>query len=161
MKRDKFHLVIKCLPFAFALHNAEEAWHIATTEHAIQSPLVVDPLQFIIAVSLFTILGFGLIFCEKLYPTNRSYQRIIIGFAGMLFLNSFFPHILSAIVLRSYTAGLITSLFLLLPLTTYILRKSYKLFSKKQFVGIVLTGGVVGIILVFMFLGIGYLFVMS
>lgn len=153
---------LKGLPFVFALHNFEEAWHICYSEQIIQMPFMVSPTQFIIAVSLFTILGFVLVFGRRFYPDNRSYQYAVTGFSGMLLLNSFFPHILSAIYFRCYTPGLITASLFILPLTAYILWQVYKsqLFSKKQLVATILSGGMIGFVLVFLFLGIGYLFVM-
>lgn len=156
----KISLLIKILPFAFTLHNIEEAWPICNSEPVIRSPFVVDPVQFIIAVSLFTVLGFVLVFGEKFYPTNRNYQYAVTGFSGMLFLNSFFPHILLAIIFRSYMPGLITAIVLLLPLTTYILWQIYKSrpFSKKQLITTILSGGMIGLVLVFLFLGIGFIF---
>lgn len=157
----KMNTAVKILPFVFALHNAEEAWTINRyPNQAIPLHDNVAPAQFIVAVLLFTILGFVLVFGKKIYPSNKSYQYAVTGFSGMLFLNSFFPHILSAIILRSYTPGLISATVLLLPLTSYILRQIYKSqsFSKKQLIATILSGGAIGLVLVFLFLWIGFIF---
>lgn len=150
---------IKILPFAFAIHNFEEAWAICNTRYFNQNPFVADTTQFIIAVSLFTALGFVLVFGKTLYKNTRYYQYAITGFSGMLFLNVFFPHVLSSLYLQNYTPGLISALLLILPLTGFILWKIFqaKLFSNKQFVFTILLGGLAGFILVVVFLGIGYL----
>ncbi len=151
--------IIKIVPFAFAIHNFEEAWAICNTSQTYQNPFVANVTQFIIAVSLFTTLGFVLVFGKKLYKTTRYYQYAITGFSGMLFLNVFFPHVLSAIYLQKYTPGLISAVMLILPLTGFLLWKIFqsKLFSTKQFVLTIFSGGLVGTILVAVFLTIGYI----
>jgi hypothetical protein len=149
---------IKILPFVFALHNFEEAWAIfnaGTFEH---NPFVVNSNQFIIAVALFTVLGFVLVFKKKIYRNKKYYQYATTGFTGMLFLNAFFPHILAMICFRTYIPGFITALILILPLTGFILWNIFqsKTLSNKQFIMTVLSGGIAGIVLVAVFLGIGY-----
>ena len=150
---------IKILPFAFALHNIEEAWTICNAGTFEHNPFVVNNNQFIVAVTLFTILGFVLVFGKKLYRNQQCYEYAITGFAGMLFLNTFFPHILSAIYFQTYTPGLITTSILILPLTSIILWKIFRsrIFSNKQFTITILSSGIAGIILIAVFLGIGYI----
>ncbi len=151
--------IIKIVPFAFAVHNIEEAWAFCNTSQTNQNPFVANATQFIIAVSLFTILGFVLVFGKKLYKNEKHYQYAITGFSGMLFLNVFFPHVLSAVYLQSYSPGLISAVILILPLTGFLLWKFIQSnrFSTKQFVLTILSGAIAGIVLVFVFLGIGYL----
>ncbi|MDR0682184.1 MAG: HXXEE domain-containing protein [Dysgonamonadaceae bacterium] len=102
------------------MHNFEEAWTICMGTFEF-NPFIVSNIQFVIAVSLFTILGFILVFGKNLYRSQKYYQYAITGFAGMLFLNTFFPHILSAFYFRTYMPGFITALILILPLTSLIL----------------------------------------
>jgi hypothetical protein len=152
---------VKLLPFAFAIHNFEELWAIwkyGSLEDI--HPFSVAPIQFAVAVLLFTLLGFALVFAKGLYKTSENYQYAITGFAGTLFLNSFFPHVASVIYFGTYMPGIITAILLILPLTTLILYRTYKaeIFSKKQFILTILLGGFVGLILVFLFLAIGSLF---
>ncbi|MDR0748051.1 MAG: HXXEE domain-containing protein [Tannerellaceae bacterium] len=151
---------IKILPFAFALHNFEEAWAICKAGKFEHNPFVVSSNQFIIAVALFTVLGFVLVFGKKLYRNQQYYQFSTTGFAGMLFLNAFFPHILATIYFRAYMPGFITALLLILPLTGSILWKTFqsKAFSTKQFITVILSGGIAGIALLAVFLTLGYVF---
>ena len=71
---------IAVLPFAFAIHNIEEALCI----HKIQNPVFDMPLysqnQFIIAVSFFTVLGFILVFGKRLYRNESGYRYATTGF---------------------------------------------------------------------------------
>jgi hypothetical protein len=151
--------IIRYLPFAFMAHNIEEAVAIGNTKNLIFNAHI-NTTQFVIATSLFTILGFALVFGKKKYRSQRSYEYAITGFSGMLFLNAFFPHILSAVYFGTYTPGVITAVALILPLTTIILRKAYqsKEFSNNRFFITILSGGIAGLILVAVFLGIGYIF---
>lgn len=156
----KLSFSVKLLPFAFTIHNCEELWAISILENNFGSPFLVSNLQFAIAVGLFSILGFVLVFGKRLYRNNNQYSYAVLGFAGMLFLNSFFPHILSAILFKTYTPGCISAFFIILPLTSYILIKMYKLkmFPITKFIKSIICGAIIGLILVFIFLGIGYLF---
>ncbi|GEM_PF-2524550 len=159
-ENKKILSALKILPFVFALHNVEEAWYISRYEQAALTPLVITPFQFIIAVSLFTLLGFALVYGEKYYPSPQTYLYTVTGFSGMLFLNTFFPHILSAIFLSSYTPGIITAVLLILPCTTLILWEIFKgnYLTDKQLISTILIGGAAGIGFVTLFLGIGYIF---
>lgn len=151
--------IIIYLPFAFMAHNIEEAVAIGNTKNPIFNAHI-NTTQFVIATSLFTILGFVLVFGKKMYRTQISYEYAITGFSGMLFLNAFFPHILSAVYFKTYTPGVISAVALILPITSIILWKTYqsKEFSNNRFFITIVSGGIAGLILVAVFLGIGYLF---
>jgi hypothetical protein len=152
---------IALLPVAFALHNVEEAIYINNVNHLEFNHFLYNQTQFIIAVSLFTTLGFVLVFGKKLYKSESAYQYATVGFAGMLFLNAIISHIIPSIFFLEYMPGVVTAVLLLLPLTTCILWKNYKLrlFSNKQLIITIFSGGIIGIILVGVFLGIAHLFV--
>ena len=83
----------------------------------------VTTRNFAIAVILFTLLGFILVFAKEFYPVAQHYYIVVTGFAGMLFLNVFIPHLLAAIYLQKYAPGVITGLFINLSLTSIILLK--------------------------------------
>ena len=159
MKSLEKYIVI--LPFAFALHNIEEAIYINNVNHLGFSHFLYNQTQFIATVSLFTILGFVLVFGKKLYKSESAYQYAFAGFAGMLFLNAIISHIIPSVFFMEYMPGVVTAVLLLLPLTACILWKIYKLhlFSNKQLIITIFLGGIIGIILVGVFLGMVYLFV--
>jgi hypothetical protein len=154
---------ILLLPFAFALHNLEEALTIA--KWSISNPnfykAPVSTKQFLIAVILFTILGFLVTFSKRLYFAERYYYFVITGFAGMIMMNVIFPHLLGGIYLKKYTPGLITGLVINLPLTIYILMSLIKTnkVKIKQMILFTITGCVSGSILAFLFIQVGKLFV--
>ena len=154
--------VIAILPFGFMLHNIKEA--IFIEDWIRKSPLsiryFVSTKQFVIAVTLFTALGFFAVFVKSMYKNEERFLILVTGFSGMLLLNVFFPHLIAALALSMYVPGVITALLINLPLTVYILwhiHKTSKL-SIKTVLFTVIGGGLFGIVLAFLFLLIGKLF---
>lgn len=150
---------VALLPFAFMLHNSEEAWGISKLSTSFSFPMHqgVTPLQFAIAVTLFTVLGFVIIFIKSLYKSEKQYTYVTTGFTGMLFLNVFFPHLIATIFFGQYAPGVITALLINLPLTGYILFATFKTnkLNLKQIITASTIGALIGIMLVFIFLKIG------
>lgn len=151
------------LPFAFALHNIEEAltiakWSISNPDFY-KSPISTN--QFLIAVGIFTIIGFFIAFSKRFYSKKTYYYLINAGFSGMIMMNVFFPHLLGCIYLKKYTPGLVTGVILNLPLTIYILISLIKTnrIEFKQMILSIIIGCVAGSILAFLFLEIGKLLV--
>lgn len=150
---------VALLPFAFMLHNCEEAWGISKLSKPISFPILqgVTPFQFDIAVTLFTVLGFVIIFLKDFYKSEKQYTYVATGFTGMLFLNIFFPHLSATILFGKYAPGVITALFINLPLTGYILFNMFKTnkLNLKEIITSSTIGALIGIILVFIFLKFG------
>ncbi len=157
---DYLELFISILPYAFALHNLEEVVSIEKWTKTIPKSIhqEVTTNQFAIAVGLFTLLGFVVVLAKNMYPTREIYLLFVSGFAGMLFLNAFFPHLIATIYFKKYAPGVITGLLINLPLTAFIFVFVYKLqaLNIQQISLAILTGGLVGIILTYLFLKIGY-----
>ena len=151
---------IYILPFVFVVHNIEEI--LFMEKWTLKNPDSLYPqvttLQFAIAVLLFSILGILVVYLKSVFKTEKLHLNFMLGFTGMIFLNVF-THIAGAIFSKGYVPGLITGLILNLPLTFYILFNSHKQFkiSFKQIAIDCISGGVAGLILVFVFLKIGYL----
>ena len=162
MIERKLNSAINILPFAFLLHNIEEA---ILMEHWIKkSPIKISfsitTNQFLVAVALFTVMGFIVVFAKKAYKNEVQFFILIAGFSGVLLLNVFFPHLVAAVVFRMYVPGLITAILINLPLTIYILWYIYKAskFSIKRMVFTIIGGGIIGIVLAYLFLLIGKIF---
>ena len=153
------NLLITLLPFAFALHNFEETLRMEhwtkSTPSFIHKP--VTARQFGIAVSLFTGLGFTVVFAKGLYKTEELYYLFVSGFAGILFLNTFIPHLIATIYMKKYAPGVITALLINLPLSTLVLLKIKEsgILTLHQILASVVIAGVIGVILTYIFLKIG------
>ncbi|MBE0649733.1 MAG: HXXEE domain-containing protein [Bacteroidales bacterium] len=151
--------IISLLPFAFALHNLEEALGMEKwtkfTPSFIHRPFTTR--QFGIAVLLFTVLGFIVVFAKGLYKTEELYYMFVSGFAGILLLNVFIPHLVAVIYMKKYAPGIISALLVNLPLSAFVLTKikNAGLLTTKQVFLSVITGGVIGVVLTFGFLKIG------
>ena len=158
----KLEKYITILPFAFAIHNIEEALSIDKIHSFEIDVFPYNQAQFTVAVTLFTIFGFILVFGKRLYKNTSSYWYVIVGFAGMLFLNAVVSHIIPSIYFMDYMPGIVSAILLTLPLSCCILWKTYRfhLLSNRQLVITVLSGGGIGMVLVMSFLGIAYLFTM-
>lgn len=151
-------LLIFVLPFAFMLHNLEEIFGMEkwtkSIPRIIHSP--VTTRQFAIAVGLFTLLGFVLIFSEN-FLSEKYFLMVVTGFAGMLFLNVFFPHLMATLYFKKYAPGVITGLLINLPLTALILYTIYhsQMLTPKAIILSCFIGGVTGVALAFTFLRVG------
>jgi hypothetical protein len=156
------NLLLYLLPIAFALHNLEEALTMEKWSHANTNRFFkpVKTKQFSTAVALFTVLGFFLVFLRNSYPSERVYLIVMGGFAGMLFLNVFFPHLAAAIALKKYTPGLVSAVLINLPLSLCLLFRIYQLtpLTMNQLMLIIAAGGMAGIVLAWTFLKVGKLF---
>jgi len=146
---NKLPIAILFLPVVFTLHNLEEAIYMSRIKDSMFGALVFGQSQFIIAVTVFSVLGFLAIFGKRFYPNAFAYQYGVTGFAGMLFLNALFSHIFPIIYFRSYLPGMATALLLMLPLSGYVLRKIYqsRAFSTGRFIIAILSGGLAGMML--------------
>ncbi|MEZ4906887.1 MAG: HXXEE domain-containing protein [Saprospiraceae bacterium] len=151
--------LIMLLPLAFTLHNIEEVLGMEKWTKSIPSYIhkPVTTKQFGIAVLLFSILGFIIIYTKSYFHTEKDYYFVITGFAGMIFLNVFLPHLLATIILRKYSPGIITGLFINLPLSILILYKILisQILSIWQLIITIIIGGLMGILLAYIFLKIG------
>jgi hypothetical protein len=153
---------ISILPYAFALHNLEEVISMEKWSRSIPKTIhpPVTTAQFSVAIALFTLLGFVVVLSKDYYPSVEIYLLLVSGFAGMLFLNTFFPHLIATIYLKKYAPGVISGLLINAPLSALILWQVYEiqLISNFQITLSVLVGGITGAMLAYLFLKIGKLF---
>jgi hypothetical protein len=140
------------LPFAFLLHNFEEI--LGIEEWLKKIPLPVDPIvstkQFAIAAVIFTIIGFLATFSKIFFKTDKKYDFLMTAFAGMIFLNVFFPHLIATIAYGTYAPGVLTAVFINLPLTLYIFFANIKTenLTLNQTVNFIIIGGLVGVCII-------------
>ncbi|RPH52709.1 MAG: HXXEE domain-containing protein [Desulfobacteraceae bacterium] len=131
----------------FTLHNLEEAiWLPKWSKYANKYHEPVESDQFVFAVIIITIMGYILTVLDFLVGDSGSFiHYVYLGFIGMMGLNSIFPHLAATIVLRKYAPGLVTALFLNLPLSLIIIighiQKGINIFS--LLISIVLVSGLV------------------
>ncbi len=134
-------------PIAITLHNIEEAiWLPKWSQHAKRFHKPVEPNEFFFAVLVVTILAYLSTFLAVAFPSVWLWRRIFIGFLGAMILNTFVPHLLATIMLRRYSPGLLTGLFLLIPINSTILYQAI-VNGEIQWIDLVLSTVVVTVIL--------------
>jgi hypothetical protein len=112
-------------PIAITLHNLEEAvWLPKWSNHAKRFHKPVETNVFYFAVIFVTILAYLSTFLAVAFPSSWLWKYIFHGFLGAMILNIFVPHLASTIILRRYSPGVITGLFLLIPVNSVILYQS-------------------------------------
>ena len=107
----------------FTLHNLEEAiWLPEWSKYAEKYHKPVERNEFIFAVIVITTLGYIITLLDIVYGyPGSTINYIFLGFTGMMGLNSIFPHLIATIVLKKYAPGLLTGIFLNLPISLIII----------------------------------------
>lgn len=117
-----FHWFFWLFIAAFIIHNTEEALYLPKWSKAagkFHKP--VGPFEFRFALLVITAIAFviTLYFC---FNGKQSFAcSLYFSFNFGMFLNVFFPHLAGTIVMKRYTPGLLTGVFLILPATSFIL----------------------------------------
>ncbi len=115
-------------PLAITLHNFEEAiWLPKWSKYAKQFHKPIEANEFYFAVIFVTILAYLSTFLAIAFQSSWLWNHIFYGFLGAMILNTFVPHLVSTIILRKYSPGLATGLFLLVPINSVILYQSVML----------------------------------
>lgn len=135
---------------SFAIHNLEEALHICN--HPVVFPKsFFKPLsceQFVFATIVLTVISL-IAYIAALRTTKKAtYLFISTAIAAALLINAFIPHIAVAIYTLHYTPGVYSAIFLLVPLSIYILIQNRKASeSVRQFAKYVIAGIAAGYLL--------------
>lgn len=80
--------------------------------------------QFLSAVIAVTAVAY-LVTLFIFYPDNSLFKYAYFGFLAAMMINIIFPHLLSTIVERRYSPGLMTGLLLIMPIHTIIIMRSF------------------------------------
>jgi hypothetical protein len=121
--RPRFERVIWLFPIATTLHNLEEAlWLPAWSQHAGRLHPAVGAAEFRFAVTLLTLLAWGLT-AQAARRGGRWLDLLACYWLAML-INVVFPHLVASIASRGYAPGIVTALLLNLPVDGYLLRRA-------------------------------------
>ncbi len=116
-------ILLWLVPILFAIHNVEEALFMKETLAAAKSGLprfmriLLPPIsyeQFLISLIVVTIGAFLFAAFGRLERPHGPGVHLLVGLQVVLFLNAF-SHLVSAVVLGGYSAGLVTALGVNLP----------------------------------------------
>lgn len=123
---DDYLVLFFCL--AITLHNIEEAiWLPKWSQQSSRFHKPVTPGEFHFAVIFITILAYLSAFSYLYLPQSDFAKWIFTGFLGSMIFNAIFPHLIATIIMKKYAPGLLTGLFLNLPINSLII---YQMFAK-------------------------------
>lgn len=111
---------------ALSIHNFEESLSMDKYSKNIRKsykPITAGEFRF--AVLIITAIFYVAVFLYLLFPLNFLIKYFYFGFLGAMILN-LFSHILPTIVLKKYSPGLITSIFLVVPTNLYLIIQGFK-----------------------------------
>jgi len=109
-------------PAALTIHNTEEALLLPAWSHQTgKFPRSVTPGAFRFAVTVITLLAWGVTLEYMMHPELPIYRFCYTGFMGCMIVNTIFPHMAATIVTKSYCPGSLTGLFVLTPVCIFLL----------------------------------------
>ncbi len=115
------------LPIAVTLHNLEEAiWLPSAAKHFDMLPRKMSPGRFRIGVGVLTLAAYLITWFSVFDGRESAWTYMFVAYTFVMFLNVFVPHLPAAILLKSYAPGVVTAVFVNLPLTTVLLAAIWK-----------------------------------
>lgn len=137
-----YYAIFFCL--AITLHNIEEAlWLPGWSQKGLSMQKPVSQDEFHFAVLIITALAYLVSFLYVRFPNSVFMKRAFIGFLGSMIVNAIFPHLIAAIVTKTYAPGLATGLLLNIPINSMILYRLHtiNLITRKEIlISTVVTG---------------------
>jgi hypothetical protein len=121
-----FDRLLWLVPIFFMLHNMEEAPFMENWSKRLPWKIhpTVSTRQFVIVVKFLTLAGFLLTYFGVEYLANQTGYLIVLGIQIILLFNAFIPHIVSTILFRMYSPGVITASLITLPFSLYLFRRA-------------------------------------
>ena len=137
---------------AVTLHNLEEAvWLPDWSQQAGRWHRPVEKIPFRFAVLVLTLLAYGFAYLGLMGGKQSVGIYLLGGYAFVMLVNVFFPHLLAAIWLNQYVPGLGTALALNLPICSALLfllyREEYLSFWPLVILGTLFAAGSIPLIL--------------
>ncbi|MBL8236782.1 MAG: HXXEE domain-containing protein [Bryobacterales bacterium] len=124
----RFHRLLWLFPVAVTLHNAEEAIAFPpfALEHAARLPLLVSPAAFRFALAVLTLAAWLVTYCAWRRGPRSLSAHLFFGCAAAMLINVFVPHIPAALRFAAYTPGLLTAVFVNLPVMSLLLYLAWR-----------------------------------
>lgn len=109
---------------AITLHNIEEALFLPSWSNPVG--LDISSSEFTFAVVVLTVLAYVSAYLAIRDGGRGRWAYFYTGYALAMFLNVFFPHLLTSILVQEYAPGTGTALLLVLPASSLVLYTSIK-----------------------------------
>ena len=122
----RMQTVIWLFPTALTLHNLEEAvWFPAWSQHAAFWHSPVGASEFRIGVAILTLMGYCVTYWSLRSGKECFGSYLLAGFAFAMLLNVIY-HVAATFGLREYAAGVVTAVFINLPVMSYLLLRMFR-----------------------------------
>lgn len=154
IKKKDFLLTL--IPFIFIIHNVEEVLFFSLLKKQLSGLITysITYHQFLFATLLLSITGIVATFIS----IKKNKLVVLNGFISIMFFNTITTHLFLFIYYKTYTPGIISSCFLILPVSIYLIKKFNYELNKKEFWSSLILGPFIGLILTWFFLFISYIF---
>ena len=133
--------------FSITLHNLEEAlWLPQWSKLSTKFQKRVEKNEFHFAVIVITTLAYLSTGLFLNFPHMSILKYIYFGFVGAMIINVIFPHLISTVLMKVYSPGILTGIFLIIPMNFLIINNAvndniinlYEVFISSLVVGLVL-----------------------
>jgi hypothetical protein len=146
-------------PVTVTLHNLEEAvWLPQWAQNAGRWHPPVEKIPFRFAVLILTLLAYVLTYVSFRGGKQSIGVYLLSGYALVMVVNVFFPHLLAAIWLGQYVPGLATGLIFILPVCSallfFVLKNGYVSPWPLVITGVLFTVGILILIRILFKLGV-------
>lgn len=114
-------------PIIVTLHNAEEAiWLPNWLKRGGRWHASVTPVNFRFAATVLTVLAFAITWLSVESGKQTAWTYLAFGCIAVTLANVLIPHLAATIALRSYVPGVVTAVFLNLPVLTLLVALAVK-----------------------------------
>lgn len=111
--------------FAITIHNIEEGIWLTRQQTSTQANVkmhdVVTQDQFLFGLLWVTGFAYLITALYMFYPDIGLFKYAYFGFLGAMIINIIFPHLVSTIIERSYSPGLMTGVLVIIPINGLII----------------------------------------
>jgi hypothetical protein len=137
-------------PLAITLHNIEEAlWLPQWSKYAGKYHPPVEAKEFHFALLVITGFAYLITFLKCIFPADVIITWLFYGFLGVMVINAVFPHLIATIAIKKYAPGLLTGIFLIIPINSLLI---YRAINAQTITGVetIIATIAVGILLILM-----------
>jgi uncharacterized protein with HXXEE motif len=115
-------------PIAVTLHNAEEAVSMPQwiSAHRSQVPLHPGSGKIWLGLFLLTVAAFVVTYMCARNAKQSIWAYLLFGYVAAMLVNVFVPHIPATLVYGEYTPGVLTAIFVNLPVMSIVLFKAVR-----------------------------------
>lgn len=135
-QKEEFSRLVWAVPLFIMIHNSEEAltmprWlheHMPAVAQQYGLPLthIPSPGELYLALAMGTAVPFLITFFAAMAGPRSFGLYLLAGIQSVMLTNAIVPHLIATILLRAYTPGVITAVFVVIPFSIFWFRRILK-----------------------------------